>query len=195
MDKLFAFSNAYHIHPIDNVELIEDGCTPADIGDSLLPDLDASDRIKKGERRYHQRFQLDENAYALIRSPSTLPLKIDGKSMGCIACAVFNAKPAKLGVVGNISMGGLTFQHIESKIQLNNAFVLDILLAECGLYLADLPFKIISDLEIPEDIAGDPFSMRQIRLQFLKLSVDHQAKLKALILNHGAEIGDLNVNE
>jgi hypothetical protein len=108
---------------------------------------------------------------------------------------VFNAKPAKLGIIDNISMGGLTFQNIDSKIQLNNAFVLDILLTESRLYLADIPFKIISDFEIPEDIPGDPIEMRQVRLQFQKLSVNHQAKLIDFILNQGVEIGEIGVKE
>ena len=85
------------------------------IDDSLVLDLDDSDEEKRIEYRYHKRFQLNKDAFALIRSIPAGPLKIHGKSMGCIACAVFNAKPAKLGKIDNISMGGLMFHHADSK--------------------------------------------------------------------------------
>ena len=78
-------------------------------------------------------------------------LKIEGKSMGCIACEVFKAKPAKLGIINNISKGGLTFQHVDSNIQISNEFVLDILLTDCRFYLPGIPFTLITDFAIPED--------------------------------------------
>jgi len=79
--------------------------------------------------------------------------------------------------------------------QLREALVLDILLADCGFYLANMAYKTITDVVIPEDLPGDPFEMHQVRLQFQKLNANQQAKLKDFISNHGAENGDLNVNE
>ena len=115
-------------------------------------------------------FNLTKDASALIRPISAGPLKIDGKSMGGIACAVFNARPVKLGKIDNISMGGLMFHYVDSMTQLSEALVLDILLADCGFYLANMAYKTISDVVIPEDLPGDPFEMRQVRLQFQKLN-------------------------
>ena len=108
--------------------------------------------------------------------------------MGCIACAVFNARPARLGKINNISMGGLMFQHVAGKNELNKAFVLDILLADCGFYLANMPFIIKADAMLPKDIPGSSFEMRQVRLQFQKLNANQQARLNEFILNHGAKI-------
>ena len=71
----------------------------------LRLDLGGSNGKKKIDSRQHKRFQLNENAFALIRSIHTGPLKIYCKSMAFIACAVFNAKPAKLGKIDNLSMG------------------------------------------------------------------------------------------
>ena len=66
--------------------------------------------------------------------------------------------------------------------------MLDILLADCGFYLADIPFKVITDFEIPDDILGDSVVMRQVRLQFQKLNANLEAKLNDFILNHLSNI-------
>jgi hypothetical protein len=82
-------------------------------------------------------------------------------------------------------MGGLMFHHVESKAQLNQALVLDILLADCGFYLADMPFITITDVAISDEIPDDPIEIRQVRLQFQKLNAIQQTRLKDFIMNHG----------
>ena len=186
--------NIYHIneaHPnllVGEIGIIEDGYHPSGMDDSLLRDLDDSIEKKRIEYRHHQRFQLRKDAFALIRSISAAPLKITGKSMGCIACAVFNARPAKLGKIDNISMGGLMFHHADSKEQLCHTPVLDILLADCGFYLANIPFKTITDVVIPDEVFSDAIEIRQVRLQFQELNAIQQARLKVFLMNHGTEI-------
>ena len=187
MNNLLVISKDNPYPLVDNVGLIEYRYG--------LIGTDASDEKNRAEHRYYQRFQLNESAFALIRSISIGPLKIQGKSMGCIACTVFNAKPAKLGIIENISMGGLMFQHVDNKTQLAGEFVLDILLADCGFYLADIPFKVITDVLIPEDVPCESFEMRRVRLLFQKLSAYQQARLKDFIMNHGATIDEIGVNE
>jgi len=190
MNNLYVISKEDPIHLADEAgqHLKEiDGSLPLDLGDS--------DGKKRVEHRHHRRFQLNKDAFALIRPVSAGPLKIYGKSMGCVACAVFDARPARLGKVDNISMGGLMFHHVDSKTQLSEALVLDILLADCGFYLANLAYKTITDVVIPEDIPDDSIEMRQVGLQFKTLNAIQQAKLHDFILNHGAENGDLSFNE
>ena len=188
MDNIHYISEAEPNLPVDEIGMIDDGYNQVGMDASLLLDLDNSDWEKRIEHRYHNRYQLTENAFALIRPISTGPLKIHGKSMGCIACAVFNAKPVKLGKIDSITMGGLMFHHADSKEQLSQAVVLDILLADCGFYLANMRFKTITDVVIPEDIPGDAIEIRQVRLQFQKLNAIQQASLQDFIRNHGAEI-------
>ena len=166
--------------PSDEIGMIEDGHKPNR--------LDDADGKKQVEYRNHKRFQLEKDAFALIRSGPSGPLEINGKSMGCIACAVYNANPAKLGKIDNISMGGLTFHYAHSKAYLSRALVLDILLADCGFYLANILFKIIADVLIPDEVFTDAIEIRQVRLQFQQLSTIQQASLKDLIVSHGTEI-------
>jgi hypothetical protein len=118
---------------------------------------------------------------------SAKPLEISGKSMGSIGCAVYNSKPARLGEIDNISMGGLMFHPVGNKAQLSRAPVLDILLAEGGFYLAGIRFNTITDVRIPGDGPGDAVEMWQVRLQFQDLNPDQFSKLKKFLLNHGAE--------
>ena len=195
MDNINYVSEADPNQLITEIGMIEDGYNPMGIDDSLLLDLANSDGKKRIEYRRHKRFQLSENAFALMRSISAGPLKIHGKSMGSIACAVFNAKPARLGKIDNISMGGLMFHHADSKEQVSQALVLDILLADCGFYLANIPFKTMTDVVIPDEIFSDAIEIRQVRLQFQQLNAFQEARLKNFIVNHGREIGEPGIKD
>ena len=192
MDNIYYISEDDPNLRVDEIGMVGDDYDPIGMDDSLLLDLDDSDGKMRVEHRHHKRFPLNKDAYALIRSIAAEPLKIEGQSMGCIACMVFNAKPAKLGIIDNISMGGLMFQHVDNKIELTDEFVLDILLADCGFYLADIPFKVITDSVIPDDIPGDPIEMRQVQLLFQKLNTNQQARLKEFIFNHGTEMDEIS---
>ena len=149
MNDFYYVSETDPFQLAEDVGLIDDVFDQTGIDDSLRLDLGGSNEKKKIDSRQDIRFQLNENAFALIRSIHTGPLKIYGKSMGCIACAVFNAKPAKLGEIDNLSMGGLMFHHVDSTTQLSKSLVLDILLADCGFYLANMQFKTITDDVVP----------------------------------------------
>ena len=195
MDNINYISEADPNQLINEIGMIEDGYNQMGMDDSLLLDLGNSDGVKRIEYRYHKRYQLTEDAFALIRPISTGPLKIRGKSMGCIACAVFNAKPVKLGKIDNISMGGLMFYHADSKEQLSRTLVLDILLADCGFYLANMPFKTITDVVIPDEVSSDAVEIRQVRLHFQHLNAIQQARLKDFIMNHGTELERQMTNE
>jgi hypothetical protein len=194
MNNLYVINKGEPFQLVKDAEQIEGGYDLSGFDDSLSLDLDEPGGKKRVERRCHERFHLREDAFALIRSISAAPLDIRDKSMGCIACAVFNARPARLGKIENISMGGLMFQHVVGKkTQLNRTFVLDILAADCRFYLANMPFEIKADIVLPDDTPGFSFKMRQVRLQFQNLSVNQQASLNEFLLNHGAEIGELGV--
>jgi hypothetical protein len=195
LNDLYFGSKTAALPLLDSVGLV-DGVIDQTASDDLLRhELGDLDEKKKIDSRQHKRFQLNENAFALVRSLHTEPLKIYGKSMGCIGCAVFNAKPAKLGKIDNISMGGLMFHHVDGKTQHRKALVLDILMADCGFYLAGIPFKTITDTVVPDDIPVNLLAMRQVRLQFQNLNVDQQDQLEKFIFSHGAEIGEIDAQD
>jgi hypothetical protein len=191
MNDFYYVSETEPFRLVDDGGLINDVFDQTGIADSLRQDLGGSNTKEKIDSRQYKRFQLNQIAIALIRSIHTGPLKIYGKSMGSIACAVYNAKPAKLGKIDNISLGGLMFHHVDGKTRVSKTLVLDILLASSGFYLANIPFKIITDGVVPDDIPDNLFETRQVRLQFQKLNVDQLDKLNKFIFNHGAVIGEI----
>ncbi len=141
----------------------------------------------RAERRNHNRFQIKKVAFAMIRSAFSKPICLIDRSMGEIACDVFRSKPIKFGRIDDISMDGLLFRYVDSKTQSNESPVLDILLADCGFYLESVSFNTISDTEIAEDFPIDSVKMKQLRMQFRKLTPDQKFQLEYLIQSHGSE--------
>lgn len=155
---------------------------------SLLSDLDYQKMDKGYERRTSKRFQVKVHAFALVRSAHSQPICLIDRSMGEIACDMFKSKPIKLGRINNISMGGLVFRYIESQAQSNESSVLDILFADCGFYLGNVPFKTISDIELSEDVSIDSIKMNQLRVQFKKITLNQKIQLDYFIRNHASDV-------
>ena len=195
MNNIYAISANNSVPFADAVKSLESIFEPKRFVDVRPRDPHTFPRGKRSENRCHRRFQLGGIAFAMIRSISAEPLQIDGMSMGGIGCAVYNSKPVRLGKIDNISMGGLMFQHVGHKPRLSKMPVVDILLAECGVCLTDLPYKTITDVAIPGDDPGDPVEMWQVRLQFQKLNRQQSFSLKAFILSHGAENGVVGISD
>jgi len=143
-----------------------------------------NDSGKTIEQRAHLRFQIKENAFAFIRDRSFQPVRIKEASMGEIAAGVFRCQPVCLGPVTDVSLGGLAFRHI-GKPELGpiNIYALDILIADCGFYLANLSFRVVSDVKVNDDVLSDPLETRQICVKFENLSSEQFSKLENLIQN------------
>ena len=156
----------------------------ASMNQSLLLELLDKKSMTSVEQRAHERFQINKDAFALIRSAATGQLCVENKSMAEVACAVYRSKPVKFGRIDNISMGGLMFRYITSEVHSNQSLVLDILVAESGFYLENLMFKDISDVEIVDDFATNSFKMRLNRLKFEGLEPNVTMKLKHFIENY-----------
>ena len=166
---------------INESGLTEDNLDLMRIDESLLVDFVDYKSQPGIERRRHKRFRVNIYAFALIRSATTKPLKIHGRGMGEIACSIFRSKPAKLGRINNISMGGLMFRYVDSKVQSKESPVLDILLADCRFYLESLRFRSISDLLLPTDLPSGFIQMRQLHMKFESLTSQQAAKLEYFI--------------
>ena len=87
------------------------------------------------------------------------------------------------------------FHHVGQKPQLIKMPVVDILLAECGFCLSDIPYKTITDFALPGDGPGDPVEIWQVRLQFQKIDRGQFFRLKDFILNHCAENGVVEISD
>jgi hypothetical protein len=113
------------------------------------------------ERRREKRFKAAEGAFAAL---------IDQES--------------KLGQIKDISVHGLSFRYIDSSEKIENAKELKIILGHQGLYLDKVPFKKVSDFEIESEFSFSSVKMRQIGLEFGKLTSEQRMKLNRFIQNH-----------
>ena len=190
MNEIDFLENDLSIQIFHGKGLIDDDyeITPLDF--SLLSDLDYQKIGKVYDQRTCKRFQVKVHAFALIRSALSQPICLIDRSMGEIACDVFRSRPIKLGRINNISMDGLVLRYIDSQAQSDESPVLDILSAECGFYLGNVSFKTMSDIEIAEDVPINSVKMRQLRVQFNKLTPNQKIQLDNFIRNHGSEVQD-----
>jgi hypothetical protein len=115
----------------------------------------------QAERRQQKRFRAEEGAFAAL---------VDQES--------------RLGQIKDISLHGLSFRYIDSHEKLRNASELKIILGNRGLYLDNLPFKIIFDFQIESEFSFSTVHMRQIGLKFGQLSAGQRQRLDQFIQHH-----------
>jgi hypothetical protein len=122
------------------------------------------------DQRKHKRYQVPRNSYISLGSDDFV-----------------------LGQIIDISMGGMAFRYMGSE-NLPDESHLDIFLTENDLFLSKVPFKTVSDYEIPNTVlcrTDDPIPsscrmMRRSGLQFGALTADQQAQIERFIKGHTA---------
>jgi len=148
--------------------------------------IDSGDQNRKRvERRVHQRFQVKKSAFAIVRSRHTPPIRIEDMSMGEIAFAVIKSDPYKLGRIKDLSMNGLAFCYLgNGKRATDDSFRLDLLLADYGFYLKDIPFKTVSDFRFNNDFPFCSLKTRQLGVRFKDMTRGQVSKLRYFIRKH-----------
>jgi len=184
MDKLYFLDNIHPNRMSYGNELSGFDHDVASVGRSVSLGLMDNDTVKGVEKRAHKRFQVDNDAFALIRSDAAEQIRVSNRSMAEIACSVYRSKPVRFGRIDNISMGGLSFRYITGEERSNQSLMLDILVAESGLYLENLTFKNISDFEMDDEFVINSFKMRLNRVQFEGLKPPAIMRLKHFVENY-----------
>ena len=118
-------------------------------------------RIEVVERRKHKRFRAEDGAYAAVRPQYD-----------------------KIGQIIDVSRGGLAFRYLASESEEDASSELDIFLIGDDFHLDKLPFKTVSDEEIPEKLSPGSQTMRRCGVQFGKLTQIQAIKLEEFILKH-----------
>jgi len=119
---------------------------------------------KSVERRKHKRFQVPAGSFVAVGPRSTI-----------------------LGEIIDVSIGGLAFHYID-KESLNRSH-LDMFFTEHDLFLPDVPFKTVSDLEIKvfcriiEGAHSRFIIMRRYGGQFEDLTQSQTSQLECLSRN------------
>ncbi len=110
------------------------------------------------ERRIHNRFQVQQGVYALLKNGSS-----------------------KLGQIKNVSKGGLAFMYINHGEQLHEPVEVDIFLSGYGFFLKGIPCKKISDIHVENYVPFSTFEMRQLGVQFGVMSGNQMDHLDTFI--------------
>jgi len=181
MDKIYFVEDIQSDHMNYGNELSEFDHDVASVSRSLLLELMDNNTVKGVEKRAHKRFQVNNEAFALVRPAAANQIRVSDRSMAEIACALYRSKPLRFGRIDNISMGGLSFRYITGEERSNQSLVLDILVAESGFYLENLTFKNISDFEMDDEFVINSFKMRLNRVEFEGLEPAAMMKLKHFV--------------
>lgn len=136
------------------------------------------------ERRKHKRYPVKQNTFVVLRSKPSKLGAIRQMRMSEVALAVFRSKPVRMGRIDNISRGGLSFSYPETKLHPRKSLGLEILLADCNFYLDRVPYKIVSDVKLKNDVPRAPISMWRCRVQFGKLEAGQAAQLQRFLKKH-----------
>ena len=111
------------------------------------------------ERRKHKRFKAKEGAFAAL-SPDN-----------------------KLGPIQDISKSGLTFYYVGHAEPLCGSTEIEIFSAAYDFYLKKVPVKSAVDIEVDGNIPFSSVPMKQLRIQFGKLTSVQLKLLGYLIQN------------
>jgi hypothetical protein len=115
-------------------------------------------RKEKVERRKHQRFQVQDGAFAVL-TPDF----------------------CNWSQIIDISRGGLAFCYTGLEQLPNASFALGISLADFGFYLGKVPFKAIWDFEIANEDACSFTTIRRCGVEFGKLTPSQLFQLEYFI--------------
>ncbi|MGA8178757.1 MAG: PilZ domain-containing protein [Desulfobacterales bacterium] len=110
------------------------------------------------ERRSHERYQVQQGIYALLKNGAS-----------------------KLGQIINISSGGLAFMYINHEKQIGEPVEVDIFISGNGYFLKGIPCKKISDIHVDNFVPFSTFEMRQQGVQFGEMSHGQADQLDAFI--------------
>ncbi len=142
---------------------------------------------KKGileNKRKYNRYKPNSGAFALVRSKQPALERIYGKSLGEIALSVYKAAPSKMGQIVDMNPYGLSFHYIDNPDQSVATEELDILLAGKGFYLERMPFRIVSDTKVPDEVPYQPIAMRRLGVRFKAISVYQKDRLNYFLQNY-----------
>jgi hypothetical protein len=123
--------------------------------------IDGEKGRRVAERRRKKRYKVQQGAFAAL---------VNGSQ--------------RLGQIKDISLVGLSFRYIHSRENISSKGVLKILLAGGGLFVDDLPFKPVLDVELENSSPFSSVKMRQMHIAFGYLSPRQLTQLDEFILNH-----------
>ncbi len=119
-----------------------------------------SEEKKIKERRDNRRFAIDEGAFAALSPDSSI-----------------------MGQLDNISKGGLCFKYIVHEDQADEDEDSYVFVGINGFYLEKMPYKVVEDVLVENNLILSSIIMRRRRLQFTDLSMNQTERLDYFLKN------------
>jgi hypothetical protein len=93
-----------------------------------------------------------------------------------------NPKAEILGQMIDIGLGGLSFRYIDTEVEAPPSNELLILLNKPRFYLQNLPFRTVTDQELPNEFIFSAVSVRRMGVAFGPLTSAQRTQLEDFIL-------------
>ena len=119
-----------------------------------------TDEAKVDERRIHRRYKVKAQAFAALASHYLI------------------------GQIKNISKGGISFTCIASVKPDSRTFEIEIFTQDEKFHLREIPFKIVSELDVEDRIPSSSLQKKQINGVFLELTDDQVSQLEYFLDNY-----------
>ena len=114
------------------------------------------------ERRKHQRYNAPENSFAVLLSDNLI------------------------GPIDNLSLGGVSFTCIACSKQRYGKNTLEMFSKDRNFYLREIPFKVVSEVDLENQMPLISVQMKQISGEFIELSEYQSSQLEFFIQNFAA---------
>ncbi len=128
-------------------------------------------------RRSHERFKVRDGAFAVLYPHSSKLAQIIDISM-----TGFSFRYSDSPFIDNDRDGQIFLYH-DHRQRINDFSTFDIFLVDSGIYLDQIPCKIVSNIEIEALDAASSISMRRCSIQFDGLESEQISDLEYFIKN------------
>ena len=98
------------------------------------------------------------------------------------AIVALNPKAEILGQIIDIGLGGLSFRYIDTEVETPTSKELLILLNKPRFFLENLPYRTVTDKELPNEFIFSAVSVRRMGVEFGDLSDAQRTQLEDFIL-------------
>ena len=133
------------------------------------------------EKRQAERFKLQKEVFAIVRPQQNVMRHQQEMTMGQIAASVYNAHPAKLGRLKNISKKGLCMSYLGYPEEKAVPLKMDILVITDHFFVDDLCFDMAYDIEPRKSSCFDNFKIKQLGIRLKHLTPLQSRQLDFLI--------------
>jgi hypothetical protein len=135
------------------------------------------------ERRKHKRYSMPRGTFVILRHAFEPLRNHQQMSIGEIAMILYKSEPQIMGQVTNLSIGGISFGNHMMGLPDSENVQLDLLMAEKGIYLHDVPYAAVPNRTSGKGKKNSP-AFRTNAFRFKQLDGEKKGQLRELLAHH-----------